>query len=102
MHDVYKQEVHVGLIRGDYAWPDRKQLLLRMAKKGIEYAIVPSIVLEDAADLHVYPLVRQDGEALTRRSWMIYREESRELALVKTFVSFAGEFFGSSEDRQLR
>lgn len=162
VHDVYKQEAHVGLIRGDYAWPDRKQLLFddricvvsskelnldelpdlpqiryrtdaslrdqidlwwqeryarppkvgmeldtmdtskRMAQQGIGYAIVPSIVLEDAANLNVYPLVRRDGQALARKSWMIYREESMDLALVNAFVAFAGEFFGSAEDRQLR
>ncbi|GCL71106.1 LysR family transcriptional regulator [Paenibacillus naphthalenovorans] len=48
VHSVYKQNVHIGMIRGDYDWPDEKHLLLEesicvVSKKKIELSDLPNL-----------------------------------------------------------
>lgn len=48
VHSVYKQIVHIGMIRGDYDWPDEKHLLLEenicvVSKKKIELSDLPNL-----------------------------------------------------------
>ncbi|GAA4834569.1 LysR family transcriptional regulator [Paenibacillus vulneris] len=148
VHSVYKQDVHVGMIRGDYNWADEKHLLQEehiciVSKKKIEltdlpnlpritfktdmslqnsidywwqehykqpptismevdrmetckemalnelgYAILPMIVLDGQEELFKITLTNKFGEPLYRRSWMIYRKESLDIKLIRTFVEF--------------
>lgn len=145
---VYKQDVHIGMIRGDYKWADEKHLLMEeyiciVSKKPIElselpsipritfktdmslqnaidywwqehfsqpptitmevdkmetckemvinglgYAILPTIVLGGQEDLYKINLCSKFGEPIYRKSWMIYKKDSLEFKLTKTFVDF--------------
>jgi DNA-binding transcriptional LysR family regulator len=48
VHSLVQQDVHVGIVRGDYNWPDQKKLLMEepllvVSKKKIELDELPSL-----------------------------------------------------------
>jgi DNA-binding transcriptional LysR family regulator len=145
---VYKQDVHIGLIRGNLKWPGEKLLLttenisivssreislrdlpdlprvtcktessleniidnwwketfpkpanitmevdkmetcIEMVIHGLGYAILPNIVIRNDENLFRLQLKTKRGEAMVRRSWLIYRKKSLEIPLLKAFVDF--------------
>ncbi|WP_243014041.1 LysR family transcriptional regulator [Brevibacillus borstelensis] len=151
INSVYKQKVHLGIIRGDYNWPDQRKLLMdeeifivskheidiedlpnlsriyyntdtslkklidnwwherysdpplismevdkmetckEMVINGLCYAILPSILLDPNEDLYVTRCTTKDGVPVVRRTWMIFRNESLEISVVKAFVNFLEE-----------
>ncbi|WP_134704594.1 LysR family transcriptional regulator [Ammoniphilus sp. YIM 78166] len=147
-HMLHKEEVHLGIVRGDYAWHGEKSLLCEetlciastkeirleelpqlprinygtdqtlmnliqdwwqdsykdppsitmdvdridtckeMVLHGLGYAILPSICLENDDHLHIYKLRSKNNTLITRKTWLIYRESSLQLSIVKAFVEF--------------
>jgi len=148
---VYKDEVHVGIIRGDYQWPEQKHLLaeepLFIASKekfaiaelprlprinymtdahlkqtidtwwknrftvpprimmevdkietckelvlhGLGYSIFPSLCLRP--DDELYTVLLTDEELIKRNTWIIYRNATLDLLVVRTFVDFVRRFY---------
>lgn len=144
---VYKEDVHVGIVRGDQHWPEQKYLLneepLYIASKqkidldklpylprinyktdfhlkntmenwwqkrytlpplitmevdkietckelvmnGLGYSIFPSICLKEQDDLYTIDLCA-NNEIAPRKTWMIYRNGSPDLSVIKAFVDF--------------
>ncbi|MGG3693616.1 LysR family transcriptional regulator [Heyndrickxia ginsengihumi] len=149
VHLLQKEEVHLGIVRGNYAWQEEKHLLreesLYIVSKnpindlkelpslprinygtdqtlktlidhwwqetydqsptitmevdridtckeliltGMGYAILPGISLKQNDHLHKIELTTKDQKPLTRNTWLIYRERSLELSVVKVFIEF--------------
>ncbi|MBB6284490.1 MULTISPECIES: LysR family transcriptional regulator [Geobacillus] len=148
INSVYRQNVHIGIIRGDYNWSYQRRLLMEepicivssqeikiedlpklpyiyyntdtslkklidswwhdrfsfpprismkvdkmetckeMVANGLGYAVLPSILLEDNEDLHIIRCTTREGVPVTRRTWMIFRTESLEISMIKSFVNF--------------
>lgn len=59
-----------------------------MVKKGLGYAIIPSVFLKESDDLYYVPLTFKNGQEMKRRTWMYYREASMSLATVAEFVRY--------------
>lgn len=59
-----------------------------MVKKGLGYAIVPRMFIKESDHLSTVDLVFNNGKALKRRTWMLYRESSLQLAIVDKFVNY--------------
>jgi DNA-binding transcriptional LysR family regulator len=145
---VYKEDIHVGIVRGDYTWQEQKQLLgeeviciaskqeisieelphlprinyktdillknmienwwqerftkpplitmevdrietcKEMVINGLGYAIFPSVCLKPDDDLHTINLSSKDGQTILRKTWMVGRNSSLELSVVKAFFDF--------------
>lgn len=65
-----------------------KELVLN----GLGYAFLPEGILDDADKVHKIAMVDKEGNPLVRRTWMLYRQESLQIALVKIFVEFVKNF----------
>ncbi|HWR38505.1 MAG TPA: LysR family transcriptional regulator [Patescibacteria group bacterium] len=149
---VHNQDCHIGFIRGEYPWPNEKQLLFEetmclassepfqfqdlphlprihyrpdefaklqmdnwwrenftvpprismevdrvdtckeMVLNGHGYAILPRLILNHTHGLHTVVLTHKDGTPLTRKTWMIYRQEMMEINAVDAFVRFSEPF----------
>ncbi|MFS0634750.1 LysR family transcriptional regulator [Mesobacillus foraminis] len=145
---AYNREVQIGIVRGDYQWPESRQLLFEenicivstehieikdlpalpridyetdallksmidnwwsgnfseppvigmevdkadtckeMVTSGLGYGILPSVLVENRNDLYKINLKDDAGKPLVRKTWMLYREESMDLKVVKEFVHF--------------
>ncbi len=156
---VYKEEVHVGIIRGNHQWSEEKHLLFAeplyiVSKKpikleelpylprvnyqtdihlkttietwwkknftqpplitmevdkietckelvinGLGYSIFPSICLR--SDDNLYMISLKDDNIVTRDTWIISRNKSLELIVVKAFVDFTKNYFRTSNSFQL-
>ncbi|MGG1572522.1 LysR family transcriptional regulator [Fictibacillus sp. NRS-1165] len=64
-----------------------------MVKKGLGYAIIPKVFVKESDDLYCHPLIFKDGQELTRRTWMLYRQSSMQLAAISTFVNYIKEIY---------
>ncbi|KKB37306.1 LysR family transcriptional regulator [Bacillus thermotolerans] len=67
---------------------DKASTSKNMAENGLGYAILPDMVLHDSHGLYKQPLYTKDGELITRKTWMFFHEESRQLHMVQAFVEF--------------
>jgi DNA-binding transcriptional LysR family regulator len=145
---IYNNHLHIGIVRGNYSWPDQKLLLFNeniviaskneinlddlpdlprvdfetdhlfksmidnwwnnqyskasnvimkvdrgdtckeMVKRGIGYAIMPNLFLQDLSDIHQIPLNDKEGNPLLHPTWMFYNEEALKQNVVKAFVDF--------------
>ena len=66
---------------------DQIETCKQMAVNGIGYAILPSITLTGAEDVHMVPLTNSEQELeLTRDTWLIGYESSFQLRQVEAFV----------------
>ncbi|MGB6777661.1 MAG: LysR family transcriptional regulator [Planococcus citreus] len=66
---------------------DQIETCKQMAVNGIGYAILPSITLTGAEDVHTMPLTNSEQELeLTRDTWLIGYESSFQLRQVEAFV----------------
>ncbi|WP_282938397.1 LysR family transcriptional regulator [Paenibacillus sp. RC67] len=59
-----------------------------LVKHGLGYAIIPRICLTEDDEFHTMDLVKQNGELLLRKTWMIYRESAMDLSSVNKFVHY--------------
>lgn len=67
---------------------DSYETCKEMVKKGLGYAIIPSVFLKKTDDLYYAPLIFKNGQEMKRRTWMYYREASMNLATVAEFVRY--------------
>jgi DNA-binding transcriptional LysR family regulator len=67
---------------------DRGDTCREMVTRGIGYAIMPSLLLQDVQDLHKIEIKGTDGAPIMRPTWMFYYENSLEQNVVKAFVDF--------------
>lgn len=67
---------------------DKMETGKEMVLNGLGYAILPAIVLGKQENLYKINVTTKDGVPLKRKSWMIYRQESLSLHLIKGFVDF--------------
>jgi DNA-binding transcriptional LysR family regulator len=58
-----------------------------MVRQGLGYAILPEICLKDSSDLQMYEL-KINNEKLTRKTWLLFNENSSDLSVVDAFIRF--------------
>ncbi|MET3699857.1 DNA-binding transcriptional LysR family regulator [Bacillus oleivorans] len=145
---VYKEEFHIGIIRGNNNWKEQKLLLAQepvcivskseidsnslpalprihyetepslqsvinnwweenftqppfitmrvdridtckeMVKNGLGYAIVPKACLTEDDILYQINLTTRDQKEILRDTWVIYRNSSLELTMIRAFIDF--------------
>lgn len=67
---------------------DSYETCREMVKKGLGYAIIPSVFLKQSDELHCSNLIFKNGQEMKRRTWMYYRKASMSLATVAEFVHY--------------
>ncbi|MEH7387101.1 LysR family transcriptional regulator [Bacillus sp. JJ1521] len=70
---------------------DRTDTCKQMVVNGLGYAILPGLVVNNEKDVYKMNLTTNDGELITRDTWMLYHDESLEYSLVDEFVKFVQE-----------
>ncbi len=152
---LHKEDVHIGIVRGDYNWQGKKILFReeniciasvnkidfdelpslsrinyqtdsslknivdnwwqekykvpprismevdridtckQMVLNGLGYAILPSICVKKDEPLFTAPILTNDNKPLYRKTWIIYRESTLQLAYVKAFIDFLSDYCDS-------
>ncbi len=70
-----------------------------MVQKGLGYAIfLTEDFIAGKEGLYKIPLFQKDGSPIIRRDWMIWREETCQLDLVREFVLHTKRFVGERKD----
>lgn len=59
-----------------------------MVFNGLGYGILPSILLKKEPYLYSIPLKHKDGKIIERKTWLIYKKETMDSLLSKTFRDF--------------
>lgn len=67
---------------------DKADTCKKMVLNGLGYAILPSLILDDADDIYKIDLKSKNGKPILRKTWMFYHKESIQLKFVKAFVEF--------------
>jgi DNA-binding transcriptional LysR family regulator len=67
---------------------DKADTCKEMVISGLGYGILPSVLVENRNDLSKINLKDESGKPLVRKTWMLYREESMDMKVVKEFVHF--------------
>ncbi|MBO1511506.1 LysR family transcriptional regulator [Metabacillus bambusae] len=67
---------------------DQGDTCKEMILNGLGYAIMPSLFLDGIEEIYKIYLTDNEGNYLTRKTWMFYQEESLSLNVVKAFVNF--------------
>lgn len=67
---------------------DKAETCKEMVINGLGYAILPSMILDDIDGLYKSEIRTKNNEAILRKTWMFYHEESLKLSMVKAFVTF--------------
>ncbi|WP_110953899.1 LysR family transcriptional regulator [Anaerosinus massiliensis] len=67
---------------------DKLATCKEMVKNGLGYAILPSRIIANIPNIHKLPLKNTDGKYITRKTWMIYNEDTLQLPIVNLFVNF--------------
>ncbi|GGH88636.1 DNA-binding transcriptional LysR family regulator [Pullulanibacillus pueri] len=75
---------------------DRIETCKELVKKGLGYALFPSISLRESDHLYTADLVMNNKKIL-RRTWLLYRKELLGLNIIKAFVRFTKAFYLASE-----
>ncbi|MEN6413965.1 MAG: LysR family transcriptional regulator [Veillonellales bacterium] len=67
---------------------DKVATCKEMVRFGLGYAIMPSRICDDVQGIQKINLTDKTGNELTRKTWMIYNQESAAINLVRIFVDF--------------
>ena len=67
---------------------DSYETCTEMVKNQLGYAIVPSVFVKPEDGLYCTDLITLDGQAITRKTWMLYRRTSLHLNVVDRFVEY--------------
>ncbi|RBP84097.1 DNA-binding transcriptional LysR family regulator [Cytobacillus firmus] len=67
---------------------DSYDICKEMVINDLGYAFIPEPFINKGDDLHKINLLRKNGEAIKRSTWLHYKEASEQLNIVKKFVSF--------------
>jgi DNA-binding transcriptional LysR family regulator len=58
-----------------------------MVKNGLGYAIIPEMFLSPEDQINLTLMVNKDGQVVTVKTWLLYRESSMQLTIVEKFVN---------------
>ncbi|QGQ46257.1 LysR family transcriptional regulator [Metabacillus sediminilitoris] len=83
----YEQPPHITMQVDSY------ETCKEMVKKGLGYAIIPRVFIHESDELTCHNLIFKDGQELKRRTWMLFRQSSLQLATVSTFVNYIKKIF---------
>ncbi|PKF85994.1 LysR family transcriptional regulator [Bacillus sp. BA3] len=67
---------------------DSYETCKEMVKNGLGYAIIPRSFVNPSDELHRIDLIRKNGQAIKRNTWMLYRETSLQFTIVERFVNY--------------
>lgn len=67
---------------------DKIETCKEMVLNGLGYAIFPSICLKEEDPLHRIILKDEKGEPIKRKTWLLCKDSSLELSVIKAFVEF--------------
>ena len=70
---------------------DRQETSKEMVKNDLGVAILPEICLQPSDNLFTQGLSYKNGEPVFRDTWLMYNEDSLQLATVKRFIDFLNE-----------
>ncbi len=147
-HSLYKKDIHIAFVRGEYTWMEQKHLLFEdqlcvasrseidlqnlpdlprinyktdnllksvvdnwwienftrppmitmevdqvdtckeMVVNGLGYAILPGMILKGNEDIHKTFITDKENNPHTRKTWMLYHNESLEVNVINAFVTF--------------
>lgn len=71
---------------------DRIETCKEMVKKGLGYSLMPNISLQGEDDLYTLDM-KIDGENITRKSWLLYKEETLDLKMIRSLILFVKGFY---------
>lgn len=71
---------------------DRIETCKEMVKKGLGYSLMPNISLRGEHDLYTLDM-KIDDTKLTRRSWLLYKNETLDLKMIKSLIHFVKETY---------
>ncbi|WP_286228541.1 LysR family transcriptional regulator [Neobacillus mesonae] len=67
---------------------DRIDTCIEMVLHGLGFAVVPEISLKGYHQLHRIEVSSENNSEFSRKTWLIFNENSLELSIVKAFVDF--------------
>lgn len=67
---------------------DRGDTCREMVLRGLGYAIMPSMLVQDIDGVYTIPIRNKNGTAVLRQTWMFYHESALEQNVVNAFVDF--------------
>ncbi|WP_084011531.1 LysR family transcriptional regulator [Paenibacillus kribbensis] len=67
---------------------DSYETCKEMVRHGLGYSIVPEIFVSPKDELYAFHLIRQNGDPVLRRTWMLYKNKSSRLMAVERFVEW--------------
>ncbi|KUO61313.1 MAG: LysR family transcriptional regulator [Gracilibacter sp. BRH_c7a] len=67
---------------------DQVDTCKEMVINGLGYAILPNIVVQGVKDIDTMDIFNEDGQPITRRTWMAYQKKSTDINAVRVFVDF--------------
>ncbi|CEH28748.1 LysR family transcriptional regulator [Aneurinibacillus migulanus] len=67
---------------------DNYETCKEMARRGLGYAIIPSIFLNPDDRMHTIDLMLESGQLITLNTWIFYTESSLQLATVRKFIDY--------------
>ncbi|MET1180911.1 LysR family transcriptional regulator [Peribacillus simplex] len=67
---------------------DSYETCKEMVKNGLGYAIIPRTFVNPSDQLYSIDLIRKNGQAIKRNTWMLYRETSLQFTIVERFVNY--------------
>jgi len=70
---------------------DRQETCKEMVKNDLGIAILPEICLRPSDELYKYPLFYENGEPVTRDTWLMYNQEFLKLSTVQKFIDFLND-----------
>ncbi|MED1951275.1 LysR family transcriptional regulator [Brevibacillus centrosporus] len=71
---------------------DSYETCKEMAKFGLGYTIIPRVFIRPNEELYTVDLTMLDGQPITRRTWMLYREATMQFTVVHRFVAFLKQY----------
>lgn len=71
---------------------DRIETCKELVKRGLGYAIFPSICIQEVDNLQTIDLKR-NGRKIYRKTWLLHRDEFAELNVLNAFTDFVRDFY---------
>lgn len=71
---------------------DNMETCKELVLNGLGYAVLPNILLDDNDNLYTYPCLNIEKEFVERETWLIYKKEYLNNAVVDAFCQFLNEW----------
>lgn len=78
---------------------DKVETCKQMVNQNLGFSIVPNSCLKEDDELYHLPITTEKGDLFSRKTWLLYKKSSLEIATIRRFIDKVTDFLQVDDDK---